>query len=181
VRGSRALFHTPPSALTGTVADLSDLLGGKAGELSERLADCPSWEHRFEALDRALLSSLDPRNEPAPEILHAWDLLTSPRAEGIRIESLAKAVGWSRRHFSEVFGREVGLPPRQLARIIRFERSCHLVRSLPHATMTEVALAASYFDHAHMLHEWQALAGCRPTQWLAEELPSVQAEASASA
>jgi len=46
--------------------------------------------------------------------------------------------------------------------------------------MTEVALNAGYFDHAHMLHEWHALAGCRPDEWLAEELLSVQAEASAA-
>jgi AraC-like DNA-binding protein len=38
-----------------------------------------------------------------------------------------------------------------------------------------VALAAGYYDHAHMLREWRRMAGCRPGEWLAEELPSVQA------
>lgn len=180
VRGARALLSTPASALTETVADLSDLLGRKASRLSERLADDPSWERRFATLDHVLLSSLDPGSEPAAEVVHAWDVLTRSR-EGTRIESLAKAVGWSRRHFSEVFGREVGLPPRQLVRVIRFERSCHLVRSMPRATMTQIALGAGYFDHAHMLHEWHALAGCRPDQWLAEEFLSVQAETGATA
>jgi AraC-like DNA-binding protein len=46
--------------------------------------------------------------------------------------------------------------------------------------MTEVALEAGFYDHAHMLlHEWHRLAGCRPDQWLSEELLSVQAEADA--
>jgi AraC-like DNA-binding protein len=180
MRGARALLSTPASALTDTVADLGDLLGRKASRLSERLAESPSWEQRFATLDHILLSSLHPGSEPPAEVVHGWDLLTTLR-EGTRIESLAKAVGWSRRHFSEVFGREVGLPPRQLVRIIRFERSCHLVRSMPCATMTQIAIGAGYFDHAHMLHEWHALAGCRPDQWLAEEFLSVQAEAGATA
>lgn len=179
VRGARALFATPSGALTASVADLTDLLGRTAGTLPERLAGGTSWEHRFVILDQVLLSSLDPGRQPAPEVVHGWDVLTTSR-DGPSIESLAKTVGWSRRHFTEMFGREVGLPPRQLLRVIRFERSCRLVRSTPRAAMTEVALSAGYFDHAHMLHEWHALAGCRPDQWLAEELLSVQAEASAA-
>jgi AraC-like DNA-binding protein len=181
VRGARALFGTPSRALTETVADLCDLIGRKASTLPEQLADCTSWERRFAILDRILLSSLDPSNEPVPEVVHAWDVLTTSRGEATRVESLAKAIGWSRRHFSEIFGREVGLPPRQLARVLRFERSCHLARSMPHATMTEIAFGASYFDHAHMLYEWRALAACTPGQWLAEEFLSVQAEAAATA
>jgi AraC-like DNA-binding protein len=179
VRGARALFGTPSGALTATTADATDLLGRPAAALPERIAGAETWKLRFALLDQVLLSSLDPGREPAPEVVHGWDVLTASRCRP-GIESLAKAVGWSRRHFTEVFAREVGLPPRQLLRIIRFERSCRLVRSTPPATMTEVALDAGYFDHAHMLHEWHALAGCRPDQWLAEELLCVQAEAGAA-
>jgi AraC-like DNA-binding protein len=177
VRGARALFGTPSGALTENVADVTDLLGRNAAVLPERLAGGTSWNLRFMLLDQVLLSSLETAREPAPEVVHAWDVLTASPCHP-SIESVAKAVGWSRRHFTEVFGREVGLPPRQLLRVLRFERSCRLVRSAPHATMTEVAQNAGYFDHAHMLREWHALAACRPAQWLAEELLSVQAEAS---
>ncbi len=177
VRGARALFATPSGALTGSVADLHDLLGSKARLLLTRLAASTSWEHRFAILDHVLLSSLDPRREPAPEVVYGWNVLTTA-LDWPSTESLANTVGWSRRHFTEMFHREVGLPPRQLLRIIRFERSCGLVRSTPRAAMTEIALNAGYFDHAHMLHEWHALAGCRPDEWMAEELLSVQAETS---
>ena len=179
VRGARALFATPSRALTGSVAVLNDLLGRKARALPIRLASSASWEHRFVILDQVLLSSLDPGGEPAPEVVHGWDVLTTAR-DWPSTSSLANTVGWSRRHFTEMFHREVGLPPRQLLRVIRFERSCRLVRSTPRGAMTEVALNAGYFDHAHMLHEWHALAGCRPDEWLAEELLSVQAEAGAA-
>ena len=180
VRGAGALFATPSGALTGSVADLDDLLGRKARALPTRLASSASWEQRFVILDQVLLSSLDPGREPAPEVVHGWDVLTTAR-DWPSIESLANTVGWSRRHFTEMFRREVGLPPRQLLRVVRFERSCGLVRSTPRTAMTEVALNAGYFDHAHMLHEWHALAGCRHDEWMAEELPSVQAEASTAA
>lgn len=176
VRGARALLATPAGALTELVVDLSDLLGPSARSLSDRLATCCSWEGRFALLDELFLTSLDRTREPAPEVVHAWGVLARSSAD-IKVESLARSVGWSRRHFSEIFGREVGLPPRQLLRVIRFERSCQLVRAPGRAAMTEIALRSGYFDHAHLLHEWHALAGARPDQWLAEELLSVQAGA----
>lgn len=175
VRGTRALFGVPAGALTGTVASLDDLVRGCGRRLVERVAERATWEERFRILDETLLASLRPRSEPAPEVLRAWQALTG--REPPAIASLAREIGWSRRHLTEMFGREIGLPPRQFLRVLRFERSCRLVRSVPRMTMTEAALRAGYYDHAHMLHEWHRLAGCRPEQWLAEELLSVQAEA----
>ena len=71
---------------------------------------------------------------------------------------------------------EVGLPPRQLNRVLRFERSRGLLQRTSIRTLTGGALEAGYFDHAHMVHDWQRLAGCTPSEWLREELPPVQAE-----
>jgi AraC-like DNA-binding protein len=83
-------------------------------------------------------------------------------------------VGWSRRHLTERFGREIGLPPRQFARVLRFQHSRRLLEGGGLETMTAVAAEAGYFDHAHMLHDWGGLAGCTPAEWMREELPSVQ-------
>lgn len=176
LRGARALLGAPAGALTEQVAELSDLVGPQAHDLSERLAACGSWEPRFALLDRVLLSMLKTKREPHPEIVRACELLTV-QVDGLSVEALAQHAGFSRRHFSEVFQREVGLPPRQLRRVVRFERSRYLLRSPQRRSLSQIAVDSGYFDHAHLLHEWRALAGCRPDQWLAEELLSVQAEA----
>jgi AraC-like DNA-binding protein len=31
-----------------------------------------------------------------------------------------------------------------------------------------------YADQAHLTREWNAIAGCSPRQWIAEELPNIQ-------
>ena len=180
VRGARALLAAPAGALTEQVAELSDLVGPQARDLSERLAACLGWEPKFALLDRALLALLKAKREARAEIVHACEQLIGA-VDGVSVEALAQGSGFSRRHFSEVFQREVGLPPRQLRRVVRFERSCALLRSPQRRTLSQIAADSGYFDHAHLLHEWRALAGCRPDQWLAEELLSVQAEAHGAA
>lgn len=178
--GLRALTATPAGALAGCAADLSDLLGPQGRALPERLASASTWQERFAILDEVFLATIDPGRAPAV-IARAMSVLTgSPEAP--RVEALARDLGWSRRHFSEVFRREVGVPPRQFLRLVRFDRSRRLVRERSgRGSMTRVALEAGYFDHPHMLREWRELAGCRPDVWLSEELLSVQAEADARA
>ena len=89
------------------------------------------------------------------------------------MEALAAAIGWSRRHLTERFHHEVGITPKTLARIARFEHACALLRYGPR-DLAGVAVTAGYYDHAHMTREWQALAGCTPTTWIAQELPFLQ-------
>jgi len=42
-------------------------------------------------------------------------------------------------------------------------------------TLAAIAARTGYADHAHLTREWQDLAGCTPTAWLAEEFPNLQA------
>jgi AraC-like DNA-binding protein len=93
----------------------------------------------------------------------------------VRVGELARDLGWSRRHLGELFAREYGVGMKELARIVRFERSVELLRVPACGSVAAVAAAVGYYDQAHLTREWRALAGCSPTQWLvAEELPSVQ-------
>jgi hypothetical protein len=67
---------------------------------------------------------------------------------------------------------EIGLPPKVLARVARFDRARRLLgRSTPPA---EVAALTGYYDQAHLNRDFKEMAGCSPTTWLAEELPIVQ-------
>jgi hypothetical protein len=82
-----------------------------------------------------------------------------------------------RLHLARRFGEEFGLRPKLAARVLRFERASRLLRAGTGAgTIAEVAAACGYFDQSHLDRDFAELAGCPPTVWLAEEVPSVQDE-----
>jgi AraC-like DNA-binding protein len=61
--------------------------------------------------------------------------------------------------------------------VLRFERASRLLRAGTGAgTIAEVPPACGYFDQSHLDRDFAELAGCPPTVWLAEEVPSVQDE-----
>jgi AraC-like DNA-binding protein len=171
--GARALLGLPAGALAGSVVDLDDVLGRTAGSLVDRLVGAATWTDRFAVLDDVLTRRLaEPDRLPA-ETVRAWHRLVATGGT-VDVATLAREVGWSRRHLSERFRTELGLPPKVLARILRFERARRLLRQPDRPALADVAGACGFYDQAHLNRDFRELAGCSPTTWLAEELPSVQ-------
>ena len=172
--GSRVLLGVPPAELSRMVVDLGDVLGPGARRLPDRLASLPSWAERFDVIESFLARAVRTRaTEPRPEVGWAWRRLRET-AGGVGVQTLATEVGWSRRHLTDRFQQEYGLPPKVAARVLRFERAVGQMRSSTRPRLAEIAARCGYADQAHLTREWQAIAGCTPRRWIAEELPYVQ-------
>ncbi len=105
----------------------------------------------------------------APEVAYAWGLVL----RGVPIRAVAGAVGWSDRHLAKRFRAEIGLRPKEAARVARFDRARRALR--PDGRIAEVAARHGFADQSHLVREFRALAGCTPTEWLAAEFGFVQA------
>jgi AraC-like DNA-binding protein len=174
--GARALFGLPAGELGSIVVPLDALVGRRAGEWLDRLRSARTWSERFAVLDDVLAAALVDAPAPAPEVVRAWDLLVTS-AGAVEVAALASEVGWSRRHLSERFQRELGLTPKVAGRVIRFDRARRVLGRSPRPGLAAVAAACGYYDQAHFTREFRELAGLSPTAWLSEQLPSVQDEA----
>ena len=178
--GARALFGFPAGEVAADAVPLEAVWGAAGRELVERLAAAATWPERFAVLDRVLLRAAAGRAEvptaARPETTEAWRQLVA--SDGcIDVRSLAAHVGWSRRHLTEQFTAELGFGPKEMARVLRFERSKDLFLRPDHATLATIAAECGYADQAHMAREWRGFAGASPTQWLAaEQLPITHAD-----
>jgi AraC-like DNA-binding protein len=171
--GARALFGLPAGELAWAVVPLEDLMGPGSGTLIDRLVDAAGWHERFAVLDQVLIDRVKEPAGPQREVSWAWKRLLATGGT-VDVATLAEDVGYSRRHLTELFRRELGLAPKAAARVLRFERSVGLIRRSRGENLAAVASGAGYYDQAHMIRQWRGLAGCTPSRWVAEELPSVQ-------
>ena len=173
--GVRTMLGASSFELASKVVDLRDLNRPGLATLPDRLRAAPDWATRFRVLDEVLLDSATQAGVPRPpdEVGWAWQRLVRAGG-GVPVGELATEVGWSRRHFSERFSREVGFGPKRAARVVRFGRAAELLRALPPGGLAEVAQRCGYADQAHLTNEWRAMAGCTPRTWLIEELPFLQ-------
>lgn len=81
------------------------------------------------------------------------------------VAELAKRVGWSERRLRDVFRCEVGLTPKQFARVERFQRVLREVEQGQMVDWAELALAHGYYDQAHLIGEFRACSGLTPTAY----------------
>lgn len=182
--GARALLGVPAAALASAVVSLDDLLGPAAAELAERMAAAPDWQNRF-AVVMEVLSRRPGTPPPVDAALdHAWDRIVASGGT-VTVCALAAETGYSRQHLTRRFTAEYGHGPKHVARLVRFSRTHRTLLALerrrrrqPAAApvpLAEVAARCGYYDQAHLTREWNDLAGCPPSAWLAaEQLPFVQ-------
>jgi AraC-like DNA-binding protein len=168
--GAYRLLALSMAELTDRTVELEDVLPG-ARELNERLRDAQEWSGRFDLVDTFLTRRLDASRPTLPELEWAWRLLY--RSSGrLPIRLLTEELGWSQRRLIRRFREQIGLAPKALARVIRFDRAVNALRSSDARGLADVAFDCGYADQAHLNREFREFAGITPRAFVAAQLDS---------
>lgn len=170
--GARRLFGLPMSELANISVPIEVALGRFGRDLVQRVGDVPStggapdWAARFAAVDAVLQARLS-ESEPVDSSV-AWSLRRIERSGGRAVVGhLAAELGWSHRRLIARYRDTVGVPPKTVARITRFERLSALVQARPDLDWAVAASDCGYFDQAHMVRDVRELTGQTPTKlWI---------------
>ena len=177
---ARAIFGVSTAELTALVSEGADVLGDHAERLRQRLAAEESWPARFAVLQGFLRTRVEVagrRSSPRAELAEAWRWLAWHRGDG-SMAGLARHVALSPRQLTQVFVRELGVGPKQVARLMRFHHAVQLIAAAAPSgelDLSGVAARAGFFDHAHLDRDFAQFAGISPTGWLDEERRNIQA------
>jgi AraC-like DNA-binding protein len=167
--GAHRLLGVPMHETTSRPVELEWVLGREGVDLVERLREARGWSESFELLDRFLVRRLD-RSAASPELTWAWNVLD--RSAGrVEVRAIARELGWSHRRLIARFREGVGLPPKLMARILRFDRATGLVRAGTRMGWAELAADCGYYDQAHLIRDFRRFAGSTPAEYAARVAP----------
>jgi AraC family transcriptional regulator len=87
-------------------------------------------------------------------------------AGGLDLAGMAAVAGYSPFQFARMFKATTGLAPHQYVLRLRVERACRLIRGGAQ-DLAEVALAAGFYDQAHLTNVFRKTLGVTPAAWAA--------------
>ena len=163
--GARRFLRTEMADLTDRVVRLDALNAAGAQTLEDRLAATATWDRRFDILESRLATRIQEAPDDDPRVLAAWRALSA--ADGkIGISRLATRLDVSRKHLNTLFKRQIGVPPKTFARLVRFANTvsaldCGAVHA--DGTLADLAARCGYADQAHLNREVRNFAGAPPT------------------
>lgn len=168
--GAHMLLDIPMWTIANRVVALEEVVGGRAGELLERLYETNAWAGRFDILDAVLLARLARARPPAPSVAWAWRRLTSSEGR-ISVQALTTEIGCSRRHLVSRFREQIGLTPKLAARVLRFQRAARVLERRNGDRLLDVARDCGYYDQAHFNRDFKHFSGSTPTEFVARQIP----------
>lgn len=163
---SAPVLGVPASELSGRIAPLEDLWGGPATQrLLERLAQTRDTVAAAAVLDKALGERLTRAGNAARLSLAA---VAADKLACQPVSAVAMGLGLSERHFRRLFQEAVGMGPKAFAKLARFQRALAAARADAAASWARIAAEAGYYDQAHLIAEFRAIAGVTPRALLSE-------------
>lgn len=160
--GAAALVPVPQHELVDRSVPLEEV-ARKAARRFLPAFDPTDSATRVERISEALGDSLDPERSAvgasADALVRAWG--------AIPVGTLAAGAGIGMRQLERRFLDEVGVSPKRLARISRFQRVFHAMERSA-TGWTRVALECGYYDSSHLVRDFHEFAGQAPSRALTE-------------
>ena len=159
--GAWPFFSFPMAELQNGVVELDLIWGRETHFLQEKLVAACTPAQKFQLLENFLLGLAKGQFNPNPYIDFAVQALRHPD-ENFSIRWLTQKTGISHKHLIRTFDKCIGIKPKMLARILKFQKVIHLLEQRQPVKWANLAYECGYFDQAHFIKEFQQFSGINP-------------------
>ncbi len=186
--GAHFFLRTPMHLIASQSVDLAAIDPRLSVLLMTRLHAVENWSDRFDIAEHIIAERV--LHAAKPDVAAwAWSSLSGAR-NGIAVSSIAAEAGCSQRHLIKQFRNRVGLAPKKVARLFRFNLAVRALnafgRSREHDSgstpylesmsgnaswggalpWADIAARCGYFDQPHFIREFRDFAGLTPTAFV---------------
>lgn len=168
---ARSILRVPVSAFASERVYLYDMWGAEGLFLSEELLYAKDVSQLIELAEIRLSGLLSRLDVPMPGLLYNGLNYMYDYKGILSPAQLADKLGFSERHLRRVFEREIGVGPKEMLGIIRFQSLLREIYGGAGARMSYADLAAKYgyYDQSHLTKTFKRYYGIPPGQvWTKE-------------
>ncbi|HKS10232.1 MAG TPA: DUF6597 domain-containing transcriptional factor [Pyrinomonadaceae bacterium] len=164
--GTRPFIDLPANEIADRVVELGFLSRSFERSLLDACEEAVNLDQKIAAVDAFLVSRLNDGKFDSHLLALAASIID--RRGLVSVDQLASSAGVSSRQLERRFLQEIGLGPKLLARIVRFQQVFRAVdQSNP--AWAEVAVECGYYDQAHLIRDFNQFAQQSPAVLFASQ------------
>jgi AraC-like DNA-binding protein len=157
-------FPFPMQEIADCVLDADLVWGNSFGDLRERLIETDDISRRFLMVEDFLLRSFSSRLSIDPCVSYAVTEMTE-RPDRLSIARMNSKIGYSQRHFTEMFRRGIGVTPKAFLKIMRFQKAVKTIDAASVPDWRDIAFDCGFYDQAHFINDFKHFSGFTPEQY----------------
>src|SRR5687767_8865607 len=175
-RGKAHPFYPlPMSEITDQVLSADLIFGRKILNLREQLLAAASIQQMFLLVEKFLLR-LAHKTIPTEINLNCIEyallqIVHQPNMSSF--QQLLDQIGYSQKHFIDLFKKQVGVAPKQYLKIMRFQKSILKIENDDSIRWSKIALESGFYDQAHFINEFKSFSGFTPNEYVKRKTDSI--------
>lgn len=155
-------FHIRLKDIAEQSFHLSDILGKAAREIEDRMEACICIHRKVGLLQDYLLSMFTASKEDTLFDFCSKQVLASKG--GLQIKDLEKQTGYSSRWLHMKFEERLGMSPKNLLSVIRFQQYYQALLVTGDAVFRQKKFYDHYHDESHFIREFKRFTGMSPAR-----------------
>jgi len=158
--GTLPFLPIPPGELTNRIAPLADIAGTLDREFSGEVYEARDSSEKISIIETLLIRRMNAKEVRGASLRNAISRIVSSGGQ-TSVDRIASDLGVSGRQLERRFMNEVGLGPKLLCRILRFQQVFRAVER-EDKNWARIAADCGYHDQAHLIRDFRQFAGQTP-------------------
>jgi AraC-like DNA-binding protein len=161
--GAYRFFNLTLEEIKNSVLPLSDLMGKVGRDLQERIANENSVNEKVSIVQRFLLQQF--QSKSGDEIFEYCVRKILETHGQIQVSQLEKLTGYSSRWLNMKFYSRLGISPKNLCSLIRFQHIYHNWARNNFKSFDKIDVYSFYHDQAHFIKDFKRFTGYSPNKY----------------
>ena len=157
-------FPFPMEEIKDSVVDADLVWSQDMGDLRERLLETKDIELRFRMVEDYLLLKFRSKLDLNPCVAFAVSEMIE-RPDAINIALMNNKIGYSKKHFADMFRKQVGVTPKSYLKVMRFQKAIRTIDAAAEIDWGNIALDCGFYDQAHFINDFKHFSGFTPEQY----------------